>query len=541
MGVVFADLNGFGVRESSVMGAAGCRVYIDANNCCSFDAGDTQPTTNQFGAWAFGNVAPGQRIVRLEALSPYQQTLPGNNGARVNTLVGSSTISGITFGVKNTANLDFGDLPASYGVASHKVGAYWLGSSVDAELANQPSPAADGDDAAGIPDDEDGIEFLTTFTPGSNAQIKAFASRNSGYLQAWADWNNDGDFNDVGERIITNRLLKDDAAQNVISFAVPATAGAQVYLRFRYGEFATGANAISSPTGHALTGEVEDYLKSIPVVPAVVAGMPADFNQDQRVDGRDFLAWQRNWGAGAGATQAQGNANGDSSINGADLGLWKQSFGAVATAVVTATTGSGDYDGDFDVDGSDFLALQRNFGKSAGATTAQGDGNADGSVNASDLTAWKGGFGANNAAQAAFAELTTSGAGAGYSSRGGSYQFLADAAQQWTLMSDEAAAGAANGLNRGAVGALATRLLAGVDLSHHASVREFVHSVIAEATAAEAPDYQFLRRDQAFDEMLGSRRRQGLLRASDAETTDAVEDCDEAFATLADHLQWPMG
>jgi hypothetical protein len=93
MGVVFADANGDGIRQAAETGAAGFRVYIDANNSGTFDAGDTQTTTNQFGAWAFGNVQPGQRVVRLEALLPFAQTLPSNNGARVVTLTGSSTIS----------------------------------------------------------------------------------------------------------------------------------------------------------------------------------------------------------------------------------------------------------------------------------------------------------------------------------------------------------------------------------------------------------------------------------------------------------------
>jgi hypothetical protein len=48
-----------------------------------------------------------------------------------------------------------------------------------------------------------------------------------------------------------------------------------------------------------------------------------------------------------------------------------------------------DFDSDFDVDGRDFLAWQRNFGLTTGATKAQGDANGDGAVNEADLTEWQ--------------------------------------------------------------------------------------------------------------------------------------------------------
>ena len=544
MGVVFADTNGDGIRQTAETGAAGFRVYLDNNNSGTFDAGDTQTTTNQFGAWAFGNVAPGQRVVRLETFSPFAQTLPSGNGARVVTLTGSSTISNIVFGVRNTAILDFGDLPSNYPVASHRVGAYWLGASVDAELASSQTAGADGDDLTGIPDDEDGIEFLTPLTPGGTATIRATASRNNGYLQAWADWNNDGDFNDVGERIITNRLLQNVAAQNEISFAVPAGAGANVFIRFRYGEFASGANAISTPTGQALTGEVEDYLRTVPVAPAVIAGMPADFDQDEDVDGFDFLAWQRNLGRTGGATQAQGNANGDAAVTSGDLHMWKNEFGTLAAAQDAASAaltagGTGDFNGDQDVDGSDFLALQRNFGKEAGAQLAQGDSNGDGRVNATDVGAWKGAFGNNSATAMAIASST-----AGANLTKSSYQFsveLVDAARQWSLNADSSASALRRPASRALFDVAAGyRLSDAADLDDRLdAVPEFVHSLITDAASGVVADYQLLRRDRAFEDLLGSRRRQGLAEAADG-TEATVEDCDELFAALADHGQWPL-
>ncbi len=58
----------------------------------------------------------------------------------------------------------------------------------------------------------------------------------------------------------------------------------------------------------------------------------ADFNNDDEVDGRDFLIWQRGLGPG---TNATGDANGDGQVNGADLEIWKGAY-ASATPVAGA-------------------------------------------------------------------------------------------------------------------------------------------------------------------------------------------------------------
>lgn len=55
----------------------------------------------------------------------------------------------------------------------------------------------------------------------------------------------------------------------------------------------------------------------------------ADFDNDDDVDGNDFLIWQRN--VGTGTTNTQGNADGDSDVDGDDLLEWEGAFGS-ATA-----------------------------------------------------------------------------------------------------------------------------------------------------------------------------------------------------------------
>jgi hypothetical protein len=75
------------------------------------------------------------------------------------------------------------------------------------------------------------------------------------------------------------------------------------------------------------------------------AAFPTDFDGNNRVDGGDFLAWQRGLGVPA-AVQANGDANGDREVDELDLDLWADDFGAQgafsaasgAAAALTAPT-----------------------------------------------------------------------------------------------------------------------------------------------------------------------------------------------------------
>lgn len=65
------------------------------------------------------------------------------------------------------------------------------------------------------------------------------------------------------------------------------------------------------------------------------SGFTADFDADGRVDGNDFLRWQRGVGK-ANPTKGDGDANGDGLVNGVDLGSWKSQFGSGASAAAAA-------------------------------------------------------------------------------------------------------------------------------------------------------------------------------------------------------------
>lgn len=160
---------------------------------------------------------------------------------------------------------DFGDAPdptfptllASNGARHVIVNGVYLGSSVDGENDGQPSAAHNGDDNNGTPDDEDGV-VLPTLIAGQNATIQVTASV-AGRLNAWIDFNGNGNWNDAGEHVFNDTALVPGVNNLTVSVPLSATQG-NACTRFR---FTTSSEMATSPTGEAADGEVEDYLASI--------------------------------------------------------------------------------------------------------------------------------------------------------------------------------------------------------------------------------------------------------------------------------------
>ena len=160
--------------------------------------------------------------------------------------------------------LDFGDAPdpdyptfeVSDG-ARHRVPAspvYFLGDSVDDDPDGQPNAGATGDDDDGI-DDEDGVRFSSCLSPGSTAEMTVVASVN-GVVNAWVDFNGDGDWDDPDEHIVND--LNVFAGPSTIPFVVPIGPDIpDTFARVRFTpDQGMGGNL---PTGLALDGEVEDH------------------------------------------------------------------------------------------------------------------------------------------------------------------------------------------------------------------------------------------------------------------------------------------
>ncbi|MDA1052306.1 MAG: DVUA0089 family protein [Planctomycetota bacterium] len=186
------------------------------------------------------------------------------------------------FSIAIGSGLDFGDAPAPYatllandGARHEVVGDFFLGNSIDVDFDGQPTPLADGDDNDGS-DDENGVVFNTTLVGGFGGTITVTASQ-TGRLDAWIDFNQDGDWNDAGEQIFTSQALNSGA--NVLSVNVPGTALPDAtFARFR---FSSAGNL--RPTGPASDGEVEDYRVLIVGNPWHNSAKPLD------VDGNGFV------------------------------------------------------------------------------------------------------------------------------------------------------------------------------------------------------------------------------------------------------------
>ena len=69
------------------------------------------------------------------------------------------------------------------------------------------------------------------------------------------------------------------------------------------------------------------------IVEYVTTVEDADFNQDNSVNGIDFLIWQR--GNGKPGNLSTGDANGDGNVNIADLGIWQNQYGTTSTFAST--------------------------------------------------------------------------------------------------------------------------------------------------------------------------------------------------------------
>ncbi len=180
---------------------------------------------------------------------------------------------------EQSGDMDFGDAPddayrtlmSSNGAKHRIVPGFYLGASVDPEADGQPSVGATGDDAAHT-DDEDGVVFNDPLIPGATVSVDVTAS-SSGYLDAWMDFNSDGDWNDEGEKIFSSEALA--GGVNNLEFTIPFYASlGDTYSRFRfsssgglasYNPVFTAAIQIVIPIDEAPApdGEVEDYMVTI--------------------------------------------------------------------------------------------------------------------------------------------------------------------------------------------------------------------------------------------------------------------------------------
>ena len=211
--------------------------------------------------------------------------------------------------------LDYGDAPAPFptlldddGARHVVVPGFSLSPSTsdpdpDEELDAQPSETAIGDDAQDR-DDEDGVTF-TNFggpwlgvppipVPGQETPIKVAANIPGGMdgrLDAWMDFNNDGDWKDDGERIFESEVLTSGVNTLFLSTPLWAAQGQDVAARFRLSS--TGG---LDYTGRADDGEIEDYM--FPIAALDFGDAPAPYPTTRtnngafhRINPSYYLGW----------------------------------------------------------------------------------------------------------------------------------------------------------------------------------------------------------------------------------------------------------
>ena len=159
---------------------------------------------------------------------------------------------------RNLLAADFGDAPQFYPTLIGEVGAQHtatgptLGGTRDDELDGTHSPNADADGA-----DEDGVTFGTVQVGQLDATVTVNVQGGAAQLDAWIDFNADGNWGGPGEQIFDDVAV--GTGDNVLMFDVPSwTADGVTFARFRLstaGDLGIG--------GVASDGEVEDYALTI--------------------------------------------------------------------------------------------------------------------------------------------------------------------------------------------------------------------------------------------------------------------------------------
>ena len=171
---------------------------------------------------------------------------------------------------------DFGDAPDPYPTlladdgARHVATGPMLGFFRDTEPDGQPTFGADGDDLDSPINDEDGVIFYAPITARADGPTTAAvdiilqnADATSNLLNAWIDFNQNGDWDDPGEQIFTDYDLGTADGTFTLTFDIPQADGQALVLGDTYARFRLSTQSGLSYTGLANDGEVEDYLVTL--------------------------------------------------------------------------------------------------------------------------------------------------------------------------------------------------------------------------------------------------------------------------------------
>jgi len=189
-------------------------------------------------------------------------------------------ITNMDFAFKSTLRYDYGDLPDSYSTllqdspsgARNVVKAtpdLYLGTLVDTEINGLPSVKADGDNLS-LTNDEDGVSCKGMWYNGGTGQVQVVVGKGSGWLVGYMDFNNDGDFGDADEMIISQSATTNAGGGSRVytnHFAIPASTISTASITTIYARFRLLPSQPAYPevsyAGTASDGETEDYEWSL--------------------------------------------------------------------------------------------------------------------------------------------------------------------------------------------------------------------------------------------------------------------------------------
>ncbi len=241
--------------------------WIDYNQNGVWDPGAEHIFTSQAVTTPSTNltfIVPSSAVVGNSYARFRFRNYPGTMNTFGGALNGEVEDYTLHIGEIPNGELDFGDAPenpntcgypttlACNGARHLIVPTIFMGNLIDPEANGQQSLLSNGDDVNGI-DDEDGVTLPAIMVPGLLVNFTVVASVN-GYLDAWVDFDQNGNWAAANEHIFTAFPLA--LGLNNLSFTVPTTATVgNSSSRFRFRDY----SGVMNFDGLAQNGEVEDY------------------------------------------------------------------------------------------------------------------------------------------------------------------------------------------------------------------------------------------------------------------------------------------
>jgi VCBS repeat-containing protein len=171
----------------------------------------------------------GFQIFDTDPLAPVGTLLSGNYAVRVN-------LSAVT----------------ASDLASAMVSA--INQSIQDSRLRLPTVTGSGTSLVISGDDEDGVSYNRWFNKDALPTPITITASASGMIDAWIDWNQDNDFNDAGERILSSEPVV--AGTNTFYVTTPASAA----IGFTTARFRLSSTGDLFTYGLGIGGEVEDHL-----------------------------------------------------------------------------------------------------------------------------------------------------------------------------------------------------------------------------------------------------------------------------------------